>query len=118
MFRLSNRYRLTCLCTVNDLIDGFSRRARGSEQVERLHRQVQIRNRFGFGQLSDAHEIQCGAVAPSEFALEPRQPVAMTDELLALGQMAADLDDVLDGFLTKLADRGGGFGPGLVGDGG
>src|SRR5262249_39324441 len=53
-----------------------------------------------------------------EFALEPRQPVAMTDELLALGQMAADLDDVLDGFLTKLADRGGVFGQGLIGNGG
>src|SRR5262249_52620197 len=75
------------------------------EGVERPHRQLQIRNSFGFGKLGDAHEVQRSAVAPSKLAVEPRQPTAMPDELFALGQTAADLDHVLDGLLAEVTDR-------------
>ena len=45
------------------------------------------------------------ALAPAELVIEPNAEVAVTDDLLALRQAPADLDDVVDGLLAKPMDR-------------
>ena len=63
------------------------------------------------------HEVRCGLIAPPKLGIEPRQPVRVTDDPLALDQVAADNGKIrsnatpllTDGFnmLTQLL---GGFG--------
>jgi hypothetical protein len=48
-----------------------------------------------------------GIGTPSEFALEPRQPMTMAAKSLALREPVADLDYINDDALAELADGGG-----------
>src|SRR5277367_212051 len=59
--------------------------------------QTQIRHRDGFvgGELMRLHIPKRGAIAPSELALQPRQPVAKATPCLRVGQPPADLDHVV-----------------------
>src|SRR5262249_15479847 len=67
----------------------------------------QIPKVSGFRKLVDAHEVECRVIRPSELPVEPRQPIAMPADVLALGQQATDLDHVGDDALAEATNGGG-----------
>src|SRR5262249_44750249 len=88
-----------------DLGAGLFRGAGRGEAIERLNRQLQIRNSFGFeAPLVDTHEVQRGPVGPSKFLIEPGEPIAVAYDLLALDEVSADFDHIADGPLAEPAD--------------
>ena len=55
----------------------------------------------------DVHKVPSVAIRPCEFALEPRQPTSVADQLFYLGQPPTDLDDIADDPLAEPANFGG-----------
>src|SRR5271156_6536030 len=74
---LSGCQVLASLGSLDHLVSGRIWSRRRGEEVEGF--QTQIRHRDGFvgGELMRLHIPKRGAIAPSELALQPRQPVAM-----------------------------------------
>src|ERR1700682_5092560 len=91
---LSGCQVLASLGSLDHLVSGRFWSRRCGEEVEGF--QTQIRHRDGFvgGELMRLHIPKRGAIAPSELALQPRQPVAMATPCLRVGQPPADLDHV------------------------
>src|SRR5262249_55159237 len=96
------------LARLGALYDFGTRGLRGrrcGEQVEAADWDVIFRNLRNLAcELVDPDEAFGRIGTPSELALEPRQPIAVTTALLALGEQSPDLDDVTDDPLAEDAD--------------
>jgi hypothetical protein len=65
-----------------------------AKKVKCRNAELQIRHIGGFGELMSSYIPLRAALRHCEFLLKPRQPIAMANLSLGLGEQAADLDNV------------------------